>query len=410
MAINLYEHQKDALNHIRNGSILAGDVGSGKSITSLAYYYFIVCEGGLKFNGSGHYLKMKQPRDLYIITTAKKRDSYEWDDELINFLLMQGYNKAHGVTVTVDSWNNIKKYSNVTGAFFIFDEQRVVGRGAWVKAFLKIARRNKWILLSATPGDKWEDYIPVFIANGFYKNRSEFEREHCVYARFSKYPKLEKHINTGILCKHRRDILVKMDFKRNRKVEKHTVLCEYDKAAYKRVWKDRIDIDTGEPIFESGKLFYVLRKVVNDDDSRSRQVLDIFSNHKKLIIFYNFTYELERLRQTFMEQGIEVSEWNGHVHNEVPGTNEWVYLVQYNAGAEGWNCITTDTIVFYSQSYSYRMTKQAEGRIDRLNTPYDTLHYYYLRSNAPIDLAIRKALLNKENFNESEYLKGGKMK
>ena len=414
MAVELYDHQIEALKKMKNGCILAGDTGSGKSRCAIAYYYILVCGGGIKIIKSdgtsiGSFKKFTSPRNLYIITTAKKRDSHEWEEELQPFLLMEGINEDicvdRNVNVTIDSWNNIKKYKDVYKAFFIFDEQRVVGRGSWVKTFLNITRKNKWILLSATPGDTWSDYIPVFVANGFYRNRTEFVREHCVFSRFTKYPKIEKYIDEGILMKHRRDILVKMDFERQTVRHEIPVNCEYDRALYKRVWRDRWDPYDEEPIAETGKLFYLLRKVVNSDESRLDKLLDIFSTHKRLIIFYNFTYEVEAIRKVFRDRGISVGEWNGQVHTSVPTGEKWIYCVQYSAGCEGWNCIATDTIVFYSQNYSYRMTHQAEGRIDRVNTKFKDLYYYKLKSRAPIDLAISRALSNKRNFNEAGFMR-----
>lgn len=397
MAISLYDHQIEAIKKMKNGCILVGGVGTGKSRTALAYYYIFVCGGAMKVNGKGSTSPMREPRDLYIITTAKKRDSLEWDEEVSWF-------NTTNVKVTIDSWNNIKKYANVYGAFFIFDEQRVVGYGAWTKAFLNIARKNKWVLLSATPGDTWSDYIPVFIANGFYKNKTEFTRQHCVFSRFAKYPKIEQYIDQGILVRHRNDILVTMEFERQTVPHRIMVPCEYDKLLYRTVWRDRWDPYDGGPIEETGKLFYLLRKVVNSDESRARAVIDICKEHPKVIVFYNYTYELSILRDLFKGLGFTIGEWNGEVHSDVPSGDCWAYLVQYSAGCEGWNCITTDTIIFYSQSYSYRMTAQAEGRIDRLNTTFKDLYYYKLRSRAPIDLAIYKALSQKKNFNERSFV------
>lgn len=397
MAISLYDHQIEAIKKMKNGCILVGGVGTGKSRTALTYYYISVCNGSMKINGSGSSHLMREPRDLYIITTAKKRDDFDWEEECSWF-------DMEGAKVTIDSWNNIKKYVGVYGAFFIFDEQRVVGYGAWTKAFLNIARKNKWILLSATPGDTWTDYIPVFIANGFYKNKTEFNRQHCIFSRFAKYPKIESYVDQGILIKHRNDILVKMDYERATVPHKITVGVDYSKELYRKVWRDRWDPYDNCPIEETGKLFYLLRKVVNSDVSRLEAVEQVCDEHPKIIIFYNYTYELELLRELFKKLKWEIGEWNGQVHTKVPEGDRWVYLVQYNAGCEGWNCITTDTMIFFSQSYSYRMTAQAEGRIDRLNTPFKDLYYYKLRSSAPIDLAIHKALSQKKNFNERSFL------
>ena len=397
LLIELYEHQKKAVNELHNGSILVGDVGSGKSRTALAYYIYRVC----KLKGK----RFEEPRDLYIITTAKKRDSMEWIQECYSCHLFENSKRnPSGVSIHVDSWNNIKKYKDVFGAFFIFDEQRVVGSGAWVKSFLKITKKNKWILLSATPGDTWSDYIPVFIANGFYINKTEFQQEHIIYNRFAKYPLIDRYVNTNTLLKYRRMILVQM--KDNRKTNRIDIRCQvyYDKENYKRVWRDRWNIYENCPIEETGKLFYILRKVVNSDESRIEKLGELIEKHSRTIIFYNFNYELELMRSYLERWEIPFAEWNGQRHEEVPKGKRWCYLVQYTAGAEGWNCITTDTIIFYSQTYSYRARQQASGRIDRINTPYKDLYYYHLISYAPIDLAIQKSLNSKKNFNERNFM------
>lgn len=399
--ISLYDYQLDAVWRMKNGCILCGGVGSGKSRTSLAYYYQ---EQGGKL-GTKSYVDMQNPRDLYIITTARKRDTKEWEGELVPFLLTTNPDVAYYKNkVVVDSWNNVGKYKDVYGAFFIFDEQRVVGSGAWVKAFLNIARKNKWILLSATPGDTWSDYIPVFVANGFYKNKTEFTREHIVYRWINKtYPKIDHYVDTGKLIRHRNDILVTMDFNRVTVAHHEDVFCSYDISKYKDASKNRWDPYKDEPIINAAGLCYVWRKIVNTDESRQVALLELFEKHPKMIVFYNFDYELDILREVFSNVGCVVGEWNGHLHQPVPTSKQWVYLVQYTSGAEGWNCITTDTIVFYSQNYSYKVMQQAAGRIDRLNTKYIDLYYYHLKSRSGIDLAISRALSQKKNFNEGKY-------
>jgi hypothetical protein len=404
--ISLYDYQIDAVNRMKNGCVLCGGVGSGKSRTALAYYY--LQNGGEPSSlMGGEYIPMGDPpKDLYIITTAKKRDTLEWEGEFPSFLLSTHPEVSlYQNKVTVDSWNNIGKYIEATGAFFIFDEQRVIGSGAWVKSFLKIAKVNDWILLSATPGDTWQDYIPVFVANGFYKNRAEFAREHVVYRRFSKFPKIDRYFNTGRLVRLRGRILVSMDFKRETVAHHEDVWVGYDAPLYKEISRTRWDPWKDGPIMNAAGLCYVWRKIVNSDESRQKAVLEILEKRPRAIIFYNFDYELELLKNLGYSEGVEIAEWNGHKHQPVPDSGSWVYLVQYNAGAEGWNCVKTDTVVFYSQNYSYKVMTQAAGRIDRLNTLYSDLHYYHLKSRSGIDLAISKALNDKKNFNETRFVK-----
>ena len=404
--MKLFQYQIEAIHEMKNGCILNGGVGSGKSLTSLGYFY-LQNGGAESFLKGGEYVPMTNPKDLYIITTARKRDTCEWEVELTPFLLSKHSDtNYYSNRVVIDSWNNIQKYIDIRDAFFLFDEQRVIGSGAWVKAFLKITKKNDWILLSATPGDTWTDYIPVFLANGFYKNRTEFVREHVIYSRFAKFPKIDRYVGTKKLIRLRDSILVDMEFQRKTIPHHEDVYVKYDATTYRQVTKTRWDPFKNEPIPNAGNLCYVWRKIVNTDESRQVALLEIFEQHPKMIVFYNFDYELELLRRIFDGiQGVEVAEWNGHKHQPVPKSTSWVYLVQYTAGCEGWNCITTNCVVFYSQNYSYKVMQQASGRIDRLNTPYTDLYYYHLKTRSGIDLAISKALKEKKNFNESRYVK-----
>lgn len=420
--ITLNDYQLHAVKNMRNGNILCGGVGSGKSRTSLAYYFkeqnsdildhiektewndFYRC-----YQHTFEYRKMKNPKDLYIITTARKRDTLEWEEEFLPFMITTNPEVSmYKHKVVVDSWNNIQKYKDVRNAFFIFDEQRVVGYGAWSKAFIKISKSNNWILLSATPGDTWSDYIPVFIANGFYRNKTEFNNEHVVWSRFTKYPKIDRYLNTGRLIRLRNRILINMDFKRITQSHHEDVYVRYDVAMYRDAGKNRWDPFKNQPIENASGLCYVWRRIVNTDVSRQIALLELFEKHPKMIIFYNYDYELEILRDLYYGCNVDIAEWNGHKHQPVPDSNEWVYLVQYNAGAEGWNCIKTDTIVFYSQNYSYKIMQQSAGRIDRLNTPYLNLYYYHLKSRSGIDLAISRALKEKKDFNETRYVRNGR--
>ena len=404
MGIGLYDYQIDAVKRMKNGCILNGGVGSGKSRTALAYYY--LRNGGDPASLCGdNYIPMDDPpKDLYIITTARKRDTLEWDGDMAPFLLSTHTDvNLYCNKVVVDSWNNITKYKEVTGAFFIFDEDRVTGSGVWVKSFLKIAKSNEWIILSATPGDTWQDYIPVFLANGFYKNKSEFIREHIVYSRFSKFPKVDRYLNTGRLIRLRNNILIDMDFHRDTIPHHEDVYVSYDISAYKDICRNRWNPWEDKPIENAAEFCYSLRKLVNTDEARQVALLQIIEAHPKAIIFYNFDYELDILKKLYYGEDFEIAEWNGHKHQEVPKGEKWVYLVQYTAGNEGGNCVRTDTIIFYSQNYSYKVMTQAAGRIDRLNTPYKDLYYYHIKSRSGIDLAISKALKNKKKFNERKF-------
>lgn len=384
---NLYFHQQKAVDELRNGNILKGGVGSGKSLTAIAYYD-----------------KVARGKDLYIITTARKRDSGDWVKEAAKYGL-NSVQSVHGGKMTVDSWNNIKNYVGVKGALFIFDEQKVVGYGTWVKSFIAIAKENQWILLSATPGDTWMDYVPVFIANGFYRNKTHFCREHVVYSTRTKFFKVDHYVNTRILERYREQITVEMPF--NKKTIRHPVVIDvmYNKDATQQAHETRWNPFTDEPMKDVNEYCQVIRKIANTDSSRLLAIKSIMEKHDRLIIFYNYNYELEMLRDFASQMGIYAYEWNGQKHEPVPQEEKWLYFVQYNAGAEAWNCTTTNVIVFYSLNYSYKVMEQVAGRIDRMNTPFVDLYYYILMSKSPIDRMITKALKNKGTFQESKAVK-----
>jgi len=391
MVVDLYPHQRTAVDRLSNGKILWGGVGTGKSLTAAAYY-----------------MEKEAPKDVYVITTAKKRDSLDWEREFVKYGVYKSKDATVAGVLRVDSWNNIAKYKNVKGAFFIFDEQRLVGSGAWVRSFEFIAKRNNWILVSATPGDTWMDYVPVFIANGFYQNRTEFKRDHVVYNTYTKFPKIDRYTNVGKLVRLRNQLLVHMPYERHTIRHTKTLHVDHDSTLRDRVFKDRWHVYEDRPIRNVSELFYVARKVVNSDPSRLEMVRNLMVKHPRLIVFYNFDYELKALRQ--LAEEVTIAEWNGHKHEEIPETDRWLYLVQYVAGSEGWNCTSTNAEVFYSLTYSYKNWHQAFGRIDRLNTPFRDLYYYVLLSDSAIDQAVMKCLRGKKSFNEAEFLRSRTVK
>lgn len=403
--VELSDDQIKAINKLHNGSILCAKVGAGKSRTAVGYF-IKDCGGSYPINGEGEFKPMTRPRDIYIITTAKKRNSRDWIWELATYRIFADSpdESFFKVNVVVDSWNNVQKYKDVSDAFFIFDEQRVVGDGTWAKSFIYISKHNRWILLTATPGDKWDDYRAVFIANGFFKNKTEFDHKHVVQKAFVNYRSVDHYVDEAQLYRYRSQITVVMKDRRKTRRHEAFVECSYDISKYKKIWTFRWDPYEDEPIKETGKLFYLMRRVSNEDDSRIEAVHNILKEKKKAIIFYNYNYELDALKEYLEASNIPFSEYNGNVHQDILEGDSWAYLVQYAAGAEAWNCITTDTLIFYSQNYSYKITEQAMGRIDRKNTPYSDLYYYKLISRSPIDRAIRQALYDKKDFNERSYL------
>lgn len=399
MNLDLFDHQKQAIEQLKTGSILRGGVGSGKSLTALGYYFIKECGGSIQ----GAIIPMTRPKNLYVITVANKRDKLDWLREAVQLGISSDKElNTNKIEFVVDSWNNITKYTNVKNAFFIFDEQKAIGSGAWSKAFIKIAKQNNWILATATPGDVWSDYIPVFVANGFFKNRTEFLSKHAVFNSFTPFPKIDRYIHTEVLERYKASLLVEMDYisKANRNILEMTF--RYDHDAYKKV-EERWNIYKNVPVKSASEACYLFRQVVNSDLSRLEGLLQLIKKHGKIIVFYNFDYELEILRTLSHIVSCPIAEYNGHLHEDLPQGDSWVYLVHYISGSEAWECTTANTIVLYSRTYSYKTAIQAMGRIDRQNTKFLDLYYYFFTSNSPIDIGIKEAFTRKKNFNEKKF-------
>lgn len=380
-SLTLYPWQEKAVNELASGKVLYGEVGSGKTFTALVFYK----------KNYGHL-------PLYVITTAKKRDTGDWEKEA----------GVVGITeLTVDSWNNIKEYVDISNAFFIFDEQRAVGYGTWSLSMIKIAwNSNKWVMLTGTPGDRWIDYMTLFIANGWYKNKTDFINQHVEYDRFAKYPRVKAYHNQAKLQNYRKSILVGMHMVRKTERERIDIVAGYNKEKYMWAKNLKRNPDTGKPFKGAGEYTQFARKLVSTSKGRVEQLERLLAFIERPIVFYNYDYERDILLQSITKLGLTYAEWSGHKHQSVPTGEHWVYIVQYTAGAEGWNCTTTDSMIFYSPNYSYKMMEQAEGRIDRLNTSYTHLKYYFLQSESPIDHSVFNAIKKKKKFNESAWAKG----
>lgn len=375
--IELYPYQRKAVDRLHNGSVLCGKVGSGKSLTGLFYY-----------------MENHIDKPLYIITVAKKRNDREWHRDF----------EALGIDGVVDSWNNIEKYTDVKDAFFIFDEQRAIGYGKWGMAFIHIARKNNWIMLTATPGDVWMDWMCIFIANNFYRNKTDFVDQHVEYNPYSKFPQIRRYHKTDKLERFRKYLAVPMQDFRTTKLNRKYINADFDKDLYQTVVKTRFNPYTKEPIMNASEFTQVLRRIINTSERRRIHAKQEIMTRDKVIVFYNYTYELDILKEICQELDRAYYQWNGQKHEAIPDAETWVYLVQYTAGAEGWNCITTDTILFYSLNYSYRIMEQSEGRINRVNTSFENLYYVYLKSPASIDDAIERSIRSKKKFNERNWV------
>lgn len=375
--IELYPYQRKAVDRLHNGSVLCGKVGSGKSLTGLFYY-----------------MENHINKPLYIITVAKKRNDREWHRDF----------EALGIDGVVDSWNNIEKYTDVKDAFFIFDEQRAIGYGKWGMAFIHIARKNNWIMLTATPGDVWMDWMCIFIANNFYRNKTDFVDQHVEYNPYSKFPQIRRYHKTDKLERFRKYLAVPMQDFRTTNLHRKYINADFDKGLYQTVVKTRFNPYTEEPIMNASEFTQVLRRIINTSERRRIHAKQEIMTRDKVIVFYNYTYELDILKEICQELDRAYYQWNGQKHEAIPDAETWVYLVQYTAGAEGWNCITTDTILFYSLNYSYRIMEQSEGRINRVNTSFKDLYYVYLKSPASIDDAIERSIRSKKKFNERNWV------
>lgn len=371
--------QRDAVDRMHDGCVLLGRTGSGKTMTALGYW-----------------LKVHAQQDLYVVTTPAKRDAMEWEGDSAK---LGQYLPPERVV----SWNKIKDFEYLESAFVVFDEQRVSGSGKWVKSFLKIAKSNDWILLSATPGDVWIDWLPLFIANGFYRTRTQFTDRHVIWDPHTRYPRIKRYIEEDRLERCQEAICVYLASPNPISRMVHDELVSYDSRKYAEVTRKRWNPFEVRPMMDAGELCRVQRRIVLENVCREEALERLLKGHPRALVFYSYNYELEAIKAVCERLGRSYGQRNGHRHDPVPVSKEpWVYIVQYQS-ADAWNCISTNIAILYSLPYSWRQQEQAMGRIDRMNTPFDELHYYRLMTDSTIDNAILACLDRKETFNERVY-------
>lgn len=376
MAVTFKDYQKRAINQMHNGCILCGGVGAGKSLTSLGYIDKVYPSG-----------------TVYIITPARKRNTGEWFDDIRK-------NDMDETRFVVDSWNNLSKYKDVKDAFFLFDEQKVSGKGTWAKSLIRIAKSNQWILLSATPGDTYDDYATVLIANGFVRNRTTWYDEYCV-TKSQPFFHIVDHKNKDVIDMMIRRIFIKMDYQSDKKrIERVIPIQARSAGEEKEILMTHKAPGAQMPFTTFAAAIAYVRMNCYDKSKKTEALRKIIEKHKKIIVFYNFLSEKLEIERAAIDANVTINFYNGQRHDPIPDTDEWVYGVQYNSGAEAWNCITTNAMVFYSPNYSYKTMEQAHGRIDRVNSPYECLYYYMLLNELNIDNKVMNALSSKKDFNE----------
>lgn len=400
----LYEYQKKVIDKADSSWLFALGTGTGKTILSIH-----------------HYLKHYNGESLLIIAPAQKVLEGGWDREVqrvANFYNIQIQYDVMSYGVLAKKWNLYK------GWFVIFDECHYVKnptsqRG---KAALNLTRiSTNFSLLSATPSSNgWADTINYMLMFNFYRNKTQFIKEHAIHetkffgqkqikviADWKDQDKL-KMLYQSISTKLSKDdcldlpplIFEDVYFK---------VSKEYEIIRKKRV----LETENGPIAYDTVmKLQHGLRFYANQKDKLSYTEMLAESTNENIVIFYYYQQEKDDLVKV-LAKNKKIYEVSGKV-NHLPSRDQWdelkntVTLVQYQAGAAGIELQYCNLVIFYTPTFSFQDYDQALGRAYRNGQTKKVTVYRYITKKS-VEEHVYRSLAEKKDFTESlfkEYVGG----
>lgn len=393
----LYNFQRQLLNSIEENYIIAADTGTGKTMMAIH-----------------HYLKHNTGEPLLILAPPQKIKEGGWQREL-DFVASH-YNIE--IPYDIISYGVLsKRWKEYKDWFLVMDECHYVKnptsqRG---KAAINLTKQStNFLLLSATPSSNgWGDTIAYMIMFGYYKNKTQFLKEHAVYNRidygngpvnvvsdYRDQEKLQKLYQSFSIKLAKEDCLdlpplvfEKVHFKPSKE--------------YNIIKKDRV---LGEELFDNiSKLQHGLRFYANQADKLKYTEMLLEGTEENVIIFYNYKQENEELKKIAKKLKKKVFEVSGSKTN-LPDKEKWtslknsVTIVQYQAGAAGIELQYANIVIFHTPTYSYQDYEQALGRAYRNGQTKKVTVYQYITKNT-IETSIYQALAAKKDFTEELFRK-----
>ncbi|MBL0992197.1 MAG: DEAD/DEAH box helicase [Escherichia coli] len=415
--MKLFDYQKEAIENFESKPLNLSDVGTGKSYMSIGSYVKSECS------------------KLLIICLAPKVNDFVEDSEIFNLnvtALNKGTKKnkellseSNLVAISFESsWRltELNKWVD-KDTFIIIDESHKVSvsKSKVTKFVMGLSKRAKYnYLCTATPvsNGKLENWYPqLFISNVFRKPKKEFEQL-FVIKQMRQMGSMRFMQITGYRNEHLLEQMIdeaSVKYKRDKGylpedyVYKTKKPAMYNKLKKSRLYKDdndlRVELDNSSKLFNSlrqvshGFLNGISKQVSKEPFERLDAILETHNN-ERVVIFYNYKWEAEMLKQLLDKLKRPYGEYNGSVKDLKPFKNNdnGVVLAQYKSASTGINdFVISNVMVFNSMPLSSTEYLQAKGRTDRHGQDKTPL-YYHIVPDTPIEKKIFSVVTNGKDF------------
>lgn len=393
----LYPKQLEILKQIKDYSLLPLGTATGKTLIALHYY-----------------INNHLDKPLVIYCPLAKYLEGGWVSEFNS--LKSKYNLITK-DITVVPYSQINKYAVADNSFVILDEAHYVKNpmAKRSKAIREILNNKPFIMLSATPGTKVEDYCHYLMLWNKFKYKTHFENEFLIKDSLMlgsrKIPVVKGYKNldkfSSILKQHSTSRLTVNDIVELPELILKDVSLTPSKE-YKDIKKNRIlKLDNDVILLDTQiKLCTYLRQYVSPKEKISH-LEDIVSECKQLnenlLIFYNFKSELREI-----EKIVKIDYLiNGDVKifpskEDFKNLNSKITVVQIRAGGTGIELQYNSQVLFYSPTYSYQDYEQALGRAYRPGQNKKVLVRRFNTINT-IEADVWEAIKNKKDFDEKMW-------
>ena len=420
--MKLYQYQEDYISKLPNSCIMAADLGTGKTLMSLA-----------------HWERQQTGRNLLIVAPAAKIRTMDWQEEALRWFEGSYITGEDGTvqiidddrvfaTITFMSYESLRlmdrktkrpRHWQFTGARnggkvydVIADECHALKNptSKQSKALQEIKKSGgSFIGLSGTPmPNGWIDFAGYSVLFGFTRGVTEFKKKYCVYQDFKGFPELVKYINVSELEYQLSRCAFKLSREQAAELPSRRMFginIHMDSKTSKRYQTMRLtkkDPRTDELLDNSSRLLSVLRQ--STTEARLDNLVSIVGDTSdNIIVFYNYKSERAAILKALKDSGKTILRYDGDVHDKLPASDaeihDTVLVAHYKSASTGLNLQWANVTIYFSPTYSYQEFEQSIGRTHRNGQTKKCL-YYLFNVKATVDRTVWDCLKDKRDFND----------
>ncbi len=404
--MKLYPYQIKALENMPSKAIFHWDLGTGKTVASLA-----------------HYERYARHLPLLVIAPASKVRTGDWEQEAKEWfgddmpeMTVVSYEKVSRTGKKYPNWFEYSPQHGGNRYAIIADEcHRLKSATSKANRALKeITLGGEFFIgLSGTPmPNGWIDFAGYSKIFGFTKGVTEFKNKYCNIQTYKGWPEIVGYRNVDELDTQWHEIsrylsraeATDLPDQQFITVNINKIPREYFRLKLERTTK------YGEFIDNASKLAHAMRQATTE--ARLDHLDSILSDTTdNAVIFYNYISErnaiLELLRKNHKDK--KVFRMDGDKH-EAPSKADWpgvensVTVAHYKSASTGVELQYANVTIYFSPTYSYADYAQSIGRTHR-NGQTKKCAFYCFIMKGTIDYAVWQCLKDKKDFQAELYVK-----